>query len=56
MASKDNYKIPSLLDYVETYEKPHRIMRAFNDTQTVEQMRKPILDMFHRMDMIKGVL
>ena len=50
LARQDNSKLPQLFDYVESYEKPHRIMRAIDDNQTVEEMRAPLIDMFSRLD------
>ena len=43
MANQDNSKIPQLLEYVDSYKKPHRIMRAFNDHSTIDEMRQPLL-------------
>ena len=56
LARQDNSKLPQLFDYVESYEKPHRIMRAIDDNQTVEEMRAPLLDMFSRLDTLQSVL
>ena len=50
MANQDNSKIPQLLEYVESYKKPHRIMKAFNDHATIDEMRQPLLKMFSRLD------
>ena len=46
LAKQDNSKIPQLLDYVDSYKKPHRILRSFDDTTTLEHMRGPIMETF----------
>jgi len=45
-ARKDNSTIPQLLNNAESYRKPHRFIKAFNDNTTLEDMRQPLMDMF----------
>lgn len=56
IAKKDNSKVAQLLDYVETYRKPHRILRLYNEHATVGEMRKPVIAMFNRLDILKKLL
>lgn len=45
-----------LLDYVETYRKPHRIVRLYDEHATVGDMRGPLLKMFNRLNILKKLL
>ena len=56
LANQDNSKMPQLLEYVDSYKKPHRIMRAFNDFTTIDEMRQPLLKMFSRLDSLNRFL
>ena len=56
MANQDNSKMPQLLEYVESYKKPHRIFKAFNDHSTLDEMRQPLLKMFGRLDSLNNFL
>ena len=56
LAKRDNSKVPQLLDYVEVYSKPHRIVRLHNKDATLEEMRLPLINMFKRLEVLKNLL
>ena len=45
-----------MLDYVEVYQKPHRIMRSFDDKTTIDELREPLIKMFDRLELERKIL
>ena len=42
-ARHENSTIPQLLNNVESYRKPHRFIKAYDDNTTLEDHREPLM-------------